>query len=44
MAAPAAASPQPETLMRKLLVAFLLPKLVSYLRRRYSGRPSPRQY
>lgn len=23
--------------MRKLLVAFLLPKLVSYLRRRYSG-------
>lgn len=30
--------------MRKLLVAFLLPKLVSYLRRRYSGRPSPRHH
>lgn len=26
--------------MRKLLVAFLLPKIVSYLRRRYSGRPT----
>jgi hypothetical protein len=28
--------------MRKLLVAFLLPKLVSYLRRRYSGAPNRR--
>ncbi|GJD33081.1 hypothetical protein PMNALOAF_4362 [Methylobacterium adhaesivum] len=30
--------------MRKLLVAFLLPKLVSYFRRRYSGAPSRRSY
>jgi hypothetical protein len=27
-----------ESRMRKLILAFLLPKVVSYLRRRYAGR------
>ena len=29
--------------MRKLLIAFLLPKIVEVIRRRYSGRPATRQ-
>jgi hypothetical protein len=28
--------------MRKILIAFLLPKVVSYLRRRYGGQPAGR--
>ncbi|GJD33594.1 hypothetical protein QO012_004083 [Methylobacterium aerolatum] len=28
--------------MRKLLIAFILPKVVAALRRRYSGRPTAR--
>lgn len=29
--------------MRKILLAFLLPKVVSYLRRRYGGAPAPQR-
>ncbi|GJE30368.1 hypothetical protein LDDCCGHA_0535 [Methylobacterium oxalidis] len=30
--------------MRKILLAFLLPKVIQYLRRRYGGRPGHRPY
>ncbi len=29
--------------MRKILLAFLLPKVVSYLRRRYGGAQTPQR-